>query len=175
MPKAFWLPLWAGLFAAVTVNAGTIQFQVSNTGTPGTFQYTYLLSGFNFGPSQELLIDFPVSVYSSISNGAPVAGYDVELFGVNVPPGTDGDYTSEALEQSPPLTGPFTVDFTLVNGQQPGPQQFEIFQLDQNGDIEQPALPGGGVTTAAVPEPASFTLAALGLAVGSVLWIRRRS
>lgn len=171
-----WLPLWLGLLAA-NLPAGTVLFQVSDLGAPA-YRYTYFPSDFAFQANQELDIRFDHALYSALSNGTAGAGFNLLLLQPNNPLGGSGDYSALAEVNNPSLTGSFSVDFIYNGPGQPGAQPFFINQFDPAGNLVSTI--GAGVTTPAgqpangVPEPASFSLAAVALLAGGARWALRR-
>ena len=166
-------PVCALMFVATSC-AGTIQYELSNTSTPGVQQYTYLLSGFTVLVNQELEIVFPVSLYGTLSNAAPVTGFTVALDQPNSPPGVNGEYTAEALVNNPPLSGPFSVDFVYIGTGTAGAQQYLIQQFDSGGNLLGLVASGNTVAYQA-PEPGNLVLAGLLIIAGGVWRAKRRS
>jgi len=151
--------------------AGTIHYVVTNLGA-NEYRYTYIPSGFTFLINQELDIQFDASLYSNLTNGVAGAGFDLVLLQPNNPPGLPGDYSAVALINNPPLDGPFSVDFTYLGSDMPGPQPYFINQYDENGEFLGTLESG---TTSLIPESATAGLAGLGLAVMAVaVQLRRR-
>jgi len=138
------------------------------------------VSGFTFQANQELDILFPVTTppsYGTLSNGIAPSGFNVLLLQPNNPPGAPGDYSALALVNNPSLAGPFSVDFTFMGTPLmplPGQQNFMIGTFGPNGFNTITS----GVTTpqgsTGVPEPASLSLAALGVLMGGVCLAARR-
>jgi hypothetical protein len=173
---------------AFSLSATTIEFQVTTTGTTGT--YEYFVSGFTAmepctatsptAPagdecSAEIDIDFDATVFSQISNGVAPAGFNLLLFQPNNPPQAPGDYSALAVVANPSLA-PFSVDFTTLTsmaeptcGSVPG-QCFTINEFDDNTGLFE-GVAASGVTTlvsSTVPEPASFSLIATGMIIGGI-------
>ncbi|MGD1093718.1 MAG: hypothetical protein ABSB35_17235 [Bryobacteraceae bacterium] len=177
MRITFWLPLWAGLLAPI-VQAGTVQFEVSNLGS-GSYQYTYLLSGFTFQANEDLDIQFDPGIYAALSN--PSAGDPTQFMAMAFQPDSStqisGDYIALALVDNPSMAGPFQVDFTLVGGGQPGPQPYMINQLDDNGFLEYQVASGNtSLASTTAPEPGGMTLGGVGLLLlAGAAFARRRS
>lgn len=165
-----------GCFGAANLAAGVIQYQVTPLSTSGDFRYAYTLSGLTFQANQELDIQFPAATSSLLRNGAAPAGFLLNLFQPNNPPGAQGDYSALATVNNPSTAGPFGVDFKYSGPGQPGSQSYLINQFDSNGNFVQ-TLATGQTTPLAVsgvPEPASVSLAMLGLLAGGAGWMRRR-
>lgn len=172
--------VFAVLFAA-SLPGAVINFSTATVGTNGlgdtVFRYTYDLSGVVFQANQELDIRFSPTVYKSISNAVAPSTvlYDLLLFPVDSPPGATGDYSLMALVNNPSTAGVFSVDFTLKPGQSSGSQAFFINQLNSSGGFVR-QLEAGNTTTAGqntVPEPATLSMAAAGLAAAWMFGVRR--
>jgi hypothetical protein len=167
--------LWMASLAG-DVSGATILAQVSPLGG-GTFKYTYSIttSPFVIQANDVIDITFDPTVYGILSNpiALPSSDWTASVDQPNVPfVGLNGDYFVLANVNNPSLVGPFTVDFTLQSGKQPGPQPFAILDANFNpieGESGQTIILGGGV-----PEPASFSLAVVGVLIGVVLWKARR-
>jgi hypothetical protein len=163
----------AGL--AAHLSGAAIEFQVSSLGG-GTFEYTYTISSFvPCTPScagDTLDLSFDGAVYNVLSNpvAQPVSDWSTTVFQPNALPGLAGDYLLTSNVANPSLAGPFSIDFTLQPGAQPGPQPFTIFDANFN-------TLGTGTTTpviTGVPEPASFSLMTAGMLLGVVVLFQRR-
>jgi hypothetical protein len=168
------LPVCALIFVA-TSGAGTVQYELStpSPSNPSVQQYTYLVSGFTLAAYEELEIVFPVALFGTLSNDVPVADFDVWVDQPNSPQGADGEYNAEALIANPPLTGPFSVDFTYIGAGTPGAQQYFLEQLDANGNLL--GLVGSGSTVAnQAPEPGNLALAGFLVFAGGVWRAVRR-
>ncbi|MGP8247412.1 MAG: PEP-CTERM sorting domain-containing protein [Bryobacteraceae bacterium] len=168
------LPVCSLIFAASS-GAGTIQYELStpSPSDPSVQQYTYLVSGFTLSAYQELEIVFPVASFGTLSNAAPVVDFSVSVIQPNNPLGTDGDYDAEALINNPPLTGPFSVDFTYIGVGTPGAQEYFIYQFSSTGTLE--GLVDSGSTVAyQAPEPGTLALAGLLVVAGGVWRAVRR-
>jgi len=163
------------LFASVTVgtlSAGTVAWQTMDLGGDN-YRITYSITGISFLINQEFDIQFDPTVYQQLSNGVAPAGFDVLLFQPNNPPGTPGDLSAVSLTDYPDLSAGFSVDVLMAGTARPGIQQYSINQLDANGVIVSTVA--SGVTTAAVPEPATLLMVGLALLIGGALPpIRRR-
>jgi len=154
--------------------AGTIGFQVTPLGG-NVFQYTYSVNGFTFQQNRELDIRFDPTLYTNLGNAVSPTGYLLTLLPPNNPPGAFGDYSAFAQINNPSTAGPFSVQFTFTGSGQPGSQPFLINQYDNKGFFNSTLASGVTVDppVAAVPEPASFTLAGGALLLGAFLALRR--
>jgi len=163
--------LAAGL--AANVSGATVNFQVGNLGG-GNFRYTYSLGGFSFAANDTLDISFNAAVYNTLFNGVaqPSSDWSLLVFQPNALPGLAGDYFLTASVNNPSLAGPFSVDFTLKPGAQPGSQAFTIFDPNFNTITSGQTTPVG--TGMGTPEPASFSLAMVGMLIAGVMWFTRR-
>jgi hypothetical protein len=170
MRIAFWLPLWAGLVAG-NLNATAIRFQVINLGS-NSFSYNYSITGITFQQNEELDIRFDPALYGILSNPVAGPGFQLTLLQPNNPPGTFGDYDALAMINNPSLAGPFGLNFTFLGAGQPGSQPFLINQFDQTGHFISTVEAG---FTSSIPEPASLSLAGIGLIIGGVLFAIRRT
>jgi len=175
MRNLLWLYLCGCCFGAATLTAGVIQFQVTPLSSTGDYHYFYSVSGFSFQANQELDIQFPAATSSLLRNGTAPSGFLVNLFQPNNPPGVQGDYSALATVNNPSTAAPFGVDFKYSGAGQPGSQPYMINQFDANGNFVQ-TLASGQTTplVSGVPEPASVSLAMLGLIAGGASWAGRR-
>ena len=177
------LSLWAGLLAAGSLGATTIQFEVTNLGTNGTGEtvdrFTYSVSGLTLLKSSTaftaLDIQFDFAFFDTLSNPAAGSAFNTLLLQPNVPPGRPGDLILMAAIGDTPVSAPFSVDVALLGSGFPGAQQFFIKQFDENGNLlgtleTGDASPIGQV----VPEPATFAFGGISLALGLVWWAVRR-
>jgi hypothetical protein len=168
-----------------SLSAATIQYQVSTSGTTGTYQYS--VSGFvasqacpndpTLTCNNEIDIAFDPTMFDQLSNGVAPAGFDLLLFQPNNPPQAPGDYSALAIVNNPSLAGPFSVDFIFNPGTPSGVpctsaadfcQNFSIESFDSNGFFE--GFAATGVTTPVAgpspsPEPVSFLLSGVGLMI----------
>jgi len=164
---AFILLLSAAMLPAATLN---IQYEVSTVNAPtNEYKYTYFLSGDALPANHYFDILFPISTYTSISNGI-ATDWDLLLFQVSDPTGSDGRYSALSL---PPSTfaGPFSVQFIWAGGGNgPGSQPFELYndssvlQLSGTTTLRQTTEPPSGI-----PEPSTVVILASGLALLSTL------
>lgn len=162
-------------FLSVNLVGATIEYQVTNEGKLDEFAYSYFLTGISFSLYEGIDIQFDASLYGSISGATTGSGFADELLQPNNPPGVYGDYITWATVNNPPLTGPFTVDFTYLGPGKPGAQFFNIDQFDSSGNLVNTI--GSGETTpftAPVPEPATVSLYLGGLICLAVLGRRAR-
>lgn len=166
----FVLLLSAAVLPAATLN---IQYEVSTVNAPtNEFKYTYFVSGDALPANHYFDILFPNSVYTSISNGT-ATDWDLILFPVNDPFGSDGRYSALSLPST--FTGPFSVQFIWSGGGNvPGSQAFELYNdssvLQLSGTTTlRPAVepPNNGI-----PEPATIVILASGLAL--IVTLKRR-
>jgi PEP-CTERM motif len=166
--------IWAGLVCE-SLSAATIQYQVQVLdAAENEFRITYSPYGVVFLLNQELDIQFDPGIYLSLSSGMGPVGFNVLLLQPNNPPGTSGDFSALALVDSPALSSAFSVDVTMTGSGWPGVQRFAINQLDGQGLIVSSIVSGDTTIAGAVPEPATFLLAAVALLVVSVLFAVRR-
>ncbi len=171
MRNLLWLYLCGCCFGA-NLAAGVIQFQVTPISPSGDFRYMYTVSGFTLQANQDLDIQFPAATSSSLRNGVVPAGFMLNLFQPNIPPGVQGDFSALATVNNPSTAGPFSVDFKYSGPGQPGSQTYLVDQFDSKGNFVQ-TLASGQTTPLAisgVPEPASLSLALLGLMAGGAGW-----
>jgi hypothetical protein len=168
---------------AFSLSAATIQYQVSTSGTTGTYQY--FVTGFvanqpcpdNIAIECRNAIDiaFDYTVFDQLSNGAAPAGFNVMLFQPDNPNQATGNYSAMAIDSNPSLSGAFSVDFTFNPGASSGIscssssdfcQNFSIESFDSNGLFE--GFAQTGITTPLVsgaPEPVSILLSGVGLMI----------
>jgi hypothetical protein len=176
------LLLLSALFV-FSLSATTIQFQVTTSGTTGT--YDYFVSGFTaMQPclvnnvvqecSDEIDINFDPTVFSQLSNGVAPAGFSLLLFQPNNPPQSPGDYSALAVDANPALA-PFSVDFTLTSMGIPLPiQTFTINEFENvnggfgNGQFVGVAGSGQVTPESTVPEPASLSLIGAAMIIGGI-------
>jgi len=156
-----WLPLLAALVTA-SLHAGTIEFQVIDLGS-GMDRYVYTITGFTLLQHQEIDLQFDATMFSNLMNPQASSGFSAVLLQPGNPSGAPGHYSLVATMDSPPLTGPFTVDFTFTGSGTPGAQPFAINQLDDNDVNITSVISSGTTTPLAVPEPATLSIAAAGL------------
>jgi hypothetical protein len=165
------------------LSAATIQYQVSTSGTTGTYQY--FVTGFvanqacpdNMAIECRNAIDiaFDYTVFDQLSNGVAPAGFNVMLFQPDNPNQATGNYSAMAIDNNPSLSGAFSVDFTFNPGASSGVscpsssnfcQNFSIESFDSNGFFE--GFAQNGITTplgSSAPEPVSILLSGIGLMI----------
>lgn len=164
--NAFLFILSAATLPATTLN---IQYEVSSINAPSNlFQYNYFLSGDALPADHYFDILFPVSSYTSISNGV-ATGWDLLLFQVNDPTGAAGRYSALSLPSN--FTGPFSIQFFWSGGGSgPGSQGFELYdassvrQLTGTTTLRESNPPPNGI-----PEPSTIVILASGLVVLATL------
>lgn len=174
------LPVMLAAFSGIgTLAAATIQYEVAELGTPGAYRYTYTVSG-RLDKNQEIDIRFDPAIYTNLRNGVAGSDFDVLLFQPNNPPGAFGDFSALALVDNPLLL-PFLVDVTYLGVGLPGPQLFFIntYQTLSTGEAGNFIGSEMGVTTpvgggSGIPEPGTFSISAIGAAVGGACYFRRR-
>ena len=168
-----WLLLWLCIVVPGYICAGTIQYTVTPLGG-NEYTYNYILGGFSLAQGNEVDIRFDPLLYSTLSNGVAGPDFTLLLLQPNNPPGAFGDYSASANVDNPSLAGPFSVDFEWLGSGLPGSQPYFINRYDQTGQhvIEQgqTTLAGGNNT---VPEPGTFTLAAMALLIAGMSRVRR--
>lgn len=168
---------WACLTALMIqgLTAGTITSTVSAVGVDGNgdtvYRYVYDLQDFPLTLNEELDIRFAVDVFKTLSNGVAPAGFDLQLFQPNMPPGVDGDYSLLAMVDNPSMSGVFSVDVTLLPGATLQAQQYFVNRYDDDGTfLNTVSL---GLTD--VPEPSGFGFGVLGFMSVGLLGAARRS
>lgn len=176
----FVLPLILAACSGIgTLAAATIQYEVTELGTPGAYRYTYSLSG-RLDKNQEIDIRFDPTLYTNLRNGVAGSDFDVLLFQPNNPPGTFGDFSALALVDNPLLL-PFLVDVTYLGIGLPGAQPFFINTYETLptggpgnfiGSELGVTMPVGGGS--GIPEPGTFSISAIGAAVGGACYLMRR-
>lgn len=152
------------------LTAATILFSAEPLG--GTsYRYTYRLLDATLLAHQELAVVFDPLLYSSLSNPAAGAQFQVALAQPDNPPGTLGRYSALALADNPSLAVPFRVTVNFLGAGLPGSQPFAINQFDENQRFLY-AIESG--LTTPTPEPAGEQLAGLGLLLGGAFLVIRR-
>jgi hypothetical protein len=191
MRNLLWLLLLGGFFLT-HLSADSVQYQLTSLGG-GNYQYQYFLSG-NFNPPDPgtylaLDITFDTS-YSNLVNTSTASSSNWLTFVLQPVPGNPpgpGDYIAEAKITNPPLNGTFSVSFAYspVSGDPavPGSQAWMEDEFNKSdGSIHQPSvtLPSGlttpqSIADPVVPEPSSFALSGMLLAVLICLAVRRKA
>jgi hypothetical protein len=163
--------------SSVTARAGTITYQATDltdtTLGEDLWQYSYILSGFNFGPNFGFDIFFPLSVgylFGDLQANplAPNADWDVVTLQPDPSLPDDGALDALALVNNPSLADAFTIAFIWRGNGTPGAQPFEIFDDTFAVIDEGITIPAGGTP---VPEPTSIVLLLSGAAL---LWGGKR-
>ena len=183
MRKLLTVTLWVGLVAA-NLPAGTVSYDFSVTpiappsdapAGSSVLQVTYLLSNFTFLANQELDIQFDPTMYGEFVSGQTPAGFSLNLFDANNPPGAPGDFSALATVDNPSLTGTFSADVVYYGTGTPGPQSFSINQYDAQGNFVDTVSTGSTTPSSntSVPEPGGFWLGGIGLFVGAGRWLYR--
>ena len=161
---AFALAAGSGLSQAAIVSAGLnalggniwrVAITVQNDGTPASIP--------------GLTVYFDESLFGTLSNATAPAGWDPLLFQPDTGLPARGAFDALARDSAfevlagQTLSG-FGVDVVYLGTGIPGPLAYEIYRLNSAGDV---VTLGNGFTvapTAAVPEPMTAWLVALGLA-----------
>ena len=173
-----WLLVFAGLFTTSTSYAGLIKYSDTNIGTnvfgDAIYRYTFTVSGISLQANQELDIRFDPTHFKALSNPTGGAGFSLLVLQPNSPLGTTGVFSALALVNNP-VFSPFTVDVTYFGVVDPGSQPYLVNQYDANHMFVS-TLQTGVTVLAATPEPGTFGVGGMMLALGSV-WrsMRRRS
>ena len=164
--------LTVGMMAFNASKAQAIGIQFATVNISGDlWQYSYFVTDFTFDANQALFIDFDSSLYSDLQEtpASPNADWSTLTFPTSEPtPGVIGDlppgsFVALSLVSGPSLADPFTVAFTWPGAGTPGSQPFTVFQLGDDGIILGDPIATG--TTQPVPEPATFSLIAMGAAI----------
>lgn len=171
-----YLPLLA-VMTAGQMSATTVGFDVADMGvnifSQNVFRITYYVTGTPFLTNQEFDVRFDPAAYGELRNPTVPAGFNSLLLQPNNPPGTSGDFSAQALIDTTMQAVTFSIEATMLGGARPGAQTFNINQLDQAGRIVSTLESG---VTAAVPEPATWSLTVLALLIGGArLAVRRRT
>lgn len=171
--KCFLLVCATALFFAARLQATSIAFSITSLGTDvsgnAVDQLTYTVSGLTLQSSQELDLMYDPTVYRMLSNPVIGPAFTALLFQPDNPTGTSGDFGIVANADNTPLTGPFSVDVTLVGSAVLGPQPFTISQFDLSGNFIGIISAGSALPVSAptnMPEPAAGASTALALLLG---------
>lgn len=171
-----WLLVFAGLFTTSTTYAGLIQYQDTNIGSTiggdTIYRYTFTVSGITLQANNELDIRFDPTQVKTLSNPTGGSGFNVLVLQPNSPLGSTGVFSALALVNNPVFT-PFTVDVTYLFPGKPGSQPYFVNEYDANHMFVRTLQTGVTVGTA-TPEPGTFGLGGLLLALGSAWRVHRR-
>lgn len=157
----------------------TIQYLATDlsdvVGGEDLWRYSYSGSGFSFQANQGFSVYFDDARYLSLQSPvpAPNADWDVLTYQPDNVLNSPGVYDAFALANNASLTDLFVVDFVWLGlpGTQPGSQPFDVYEDDGSGQLS--FLESGVTTPAAVPEPSTLLMVAIG-AVGLAVRVRRR-
>ncbi len=173
--KIRYLLLLGWIVTAASMRATTISYEVSQVGLDKSgdmlYNYTYNVSGLTLQSTQGLDLYFDPTIFATLSD--PVAGpaFQTVLAQPNNPPGTPGDFGLMPYADNTVVTGPFSVDFTLVGSATPGSQDYTITQYLPGG-IAVGVIASGTTVPAnvvATPEPSSMFFTGLALLSGTIL------
>ena len=170
------------LVTALDVNATTISFEITNLGLNSSgemvYQYTYTVSGLtlqnNQNGFQELDLLFDPTVFNTLSNPAAPSSLQTFLAQPNNPPGSPGDFGLIPVSDNTVVTGPFSVDFTLLDSAVAGSQPFTVTQFNRNGVAVEVLERGTTVSPVITPEPVVLSLTGIGLLLGTIGAVARR-
>jgi hypothetical protein len=158
------------LVCPALVSATTVYYTAVNLNDtiPGQdrWEYRYTLSAFSAVPDAGFTMYFDPALYADLQNPIVPENWNYNLAQPDTTWTFDGVFDAEALTAGA-ATAPFSIDFTWLGTGTPGSQPFDIYQLDDAGDLT--SLQSGMST---VPEPATALLLASGLAALSI--IRRK-
>ena len=180
MRNLLWLLLVGGL-SLPNLSATTIQYQLISLGG-SSYQYQYFFNG-TFGANQVVNLSFDPSYSLNLSSAVATPATDWFSFALGpVVTGAPSNYLAEALVDNPSLNGTFSVNFTYAaqNGDPalPGSQPFELDQFvggNKAGVITSGFTTQQSITDPVVPEPSSFALSGMLLAVLICLAVRRKA
>ncbi len=123
---------------------------------PGADRWSasYSLQGIFPSLNQGFSIFFDAAVYRDLSGPVGPIGFEWDSLLVQPDTGlpSPGFFDLLALTPRPTFPGPFTIQFTLLSGGQPGTQDFEVYNLEPSFSIIQ----RGQIGSAAVPEPTTL-------------------
>jgi hypothetical protein len=172
--------LLLGGFFLTHLSADSVQYQLTSFGG-GSYQYQYFING-TFNTAYEVVdIVFDTS-YTGVTNTSSLSS-DWSSFILQPAPLGPSDYIAETLDTTAPLNGTFSVKFSYSaqNGDPtvPGPQTFMFDQYDSHGNfvhhISQGLTTQQSITDPVVPEPSSFALSGMLLAVLVSFAARRKA
>jgi hypothetical protein len=156
-----------------------IEYAASDLGL-GVWQYDYYLSyvgNFHFMTDQGFKISFDYTLYSGLADpySPDPAANDWGILILDTDSGlpADGYYDALSLGDYPSYRGPFSVTFSWASTSVPGSQEFEVYQLDNAGNVTDLLDTGRTVPLNGnqVPEPGTALLLVGGLAVlGAIRW-----
>lgn len=159
----------------IHMNATTIGFATTDLGLNSSgqtvYEYTYTVSGLILQANQELDFYYSPTVYNALSNPVAPSSLQPLVLQPNNPPGTSGDFSLFSSADNTVVTGPLSIDFTLLGSASPSPQPYDILQYPANG--KQPFVIASGETTptaVTTPEPAAAALTAVSLLLGFLGW-----
>ena len=169
-----WLLLFAGLMTGSSAFAGLVQYSTTPASSGGTsafggtlYHYTFLVSGFNFQANQELDIRFNATQFSHINLiSGPQAGFSPLLLQPNNPIGSTGSFSALATQNNV-SGGNFSLDAYYTGSGEPGSQLYFINQYTAGGSFVGTLQTGN--TVAATPEPSTFAIGGVMLALGGML------
>jgi hypothetical protein len=174
------LLLLGGLFLT-HLSADSVQYNLVSFGG-GAYQYQYTFNGAFSSPYEVVDLVFDSS-YTSVTSPVATPSNDWFTFILQGVPGGPHDYIAEALIANPPLNGTFSVNFTYAAQSPdptiPGSQQFMFDQFDSNGNFVSQLSSGlttqQSITDPVVPEPSSFALSGMLLAILMCFAVRRKT
>ena len=167
------------IVVALPASAASIRFQADDLPDAilgeDLWRYTYDVEGATFNVDDGFIIFFDYTAFGHLSNPspdtdpAPVSSTDAEWDVLLLQPdaGLLADGTFDALSLvNNPLGLTFAVDVVRLGAGVPGAQSFFLYHLDANGGlvVGEPGTTAPVPGTEAVPEPATLSLLATGLA-----------
>lgn len=161
------------------VRGTTISYESTPVGLNSSgdmlYQYTYTVSGLTLQANQELDIYYSASVYATLSDAVAPSSLQPLVLQPNNPPGAPGDFSLYSSTDDSVVTGPLSIDYTLLSDAVAGPQTYEIYQYSADGTNPVPISLGTTVpaTVVTTPEPASGYLAGFTLLLGMFWWTVR--
>jgi len=173
---------YALTFVAVALQAAPIirtGFQQFGYGPDNRdYRYVFDVSGLQFLANDELDIRFGADLFASLSNAAPVDGFDILLFAPNNPPGSPGDFSALALRDFGDTARTFAVDVRYIGtGPPPDALTFVVNRFVGGANGGDPIQSDSGVTSpdAVAPEPATVVTTGVALAIAALRRMRRRA